>query len=335
MSNIEALEQRISDKISPAVASELSVSSEAGGLSFANMAQVMEFAKLMSVAKIAVPEHLRGNPGACMGVVLQAIEWRMSPFAVANKSYSVRDRLAFEAQLIQAVVLQRAPIKGRIKVEFSGDGNDRICKVWATLRDGETVDYVSPPCGRIPVKNSPLWKADPDQQQFYYSVRALARRHFPDVILGVYAADELEGDGRQMRDVTPAAVNTDRLLTKLQAAPPTTDPVGFDPHHIDAVTGEILGSQGVSPAPETAPANPPAGAQGAGAGVTGPAPAPDDDPFSVDLPHVAEKPTKPSPSYVGGQRAAQDGVSRKSVPDDVDHDEWLRGYDDGRKVEAR
>jgi len=331
MNDVTTLEDRIASKINPETAGALAVSSDAGGLAFSNMSQVMEFAKMMSVASVAVPKHLRSNPGACLGVVIQAVEWRMSPFAVANKSYSVNDRLAFEAQLIQAVVLQRAPIKGRIKVEFSGEGNDRVCKVWATLRDGETVDYVSPPCGRIPVKNSPLWKADPDQQQFYYSVRALARRHFPDVILGVYAADELEGDGRQMRDVTPAS-NTDRLLTKLQAAPPPSDPVGFDPQHIDAVTGEILNmDSGATPAPETAPATLRAGAQDAEAGPVSPASASVDDLFPGDMPRDDAQLAKSSPAYVGGQRAAQDGVSRRALPADVDAAEWLRGYDDFMK----
>jgi hypothetical protein len=41
------------------------------------------------------------------------------------------------------------------------------------------------------VKNSPLWKGDVDQQLFYYSVRAFARRHFPDVMMGIYTVDEL------------------------------------------------------------------------------------------------------------------------------------------------
>jgi RecT family len=159
--------------------------------------------------------------------VIQAIEWRLSPYAVANKSYSVNDRLAFESQLIQAVILQRAPIKGRLKVEYTGEGAARVCRVWAELKDtGEIVEYYSPPFAKITPKNSPLWVSDPDQQQFYYSARALCRRHFPDVLLGIYARDELEDSPRigpdRARDVTPAKTIAEKLdaLTKAQDAVP-------------------------------------------------------------------------------------------------------------------
>lgn len=174
---------------------------QSGAVDFASLEQMTEFAKLMAESDVAVPEHLRGNIGACLAVVIQAREWEMSPFSVANKSYKVKDRLAYEAQLINAVILQRAPIKGRFKVSYSGDGPKRRCKVVATLNDGETVEYESPEIGRIPVQNSPLWKGDPDQQLYYYSSRAMCRRHFPDVILGVYSMDEIRD--QQVRDVTP------------------------------------------------------------------------------------------------------------------------------------
>lgn len=209
-------ERRIAERIDPDTTRRLAVSDAAGGLAFVDMAQVMEFAKLMAVSGVAVPKHLRGNPGACVAVAMQSVEWRMSPYAVANKSYSVNDRLAYESQLVQAVILQRAPIKGRFKVEYIGEGEKRKCRVEATLNDGsgETVEYTSPEFGKIQPKNSPLWKTDPDQQQFYYSGRALCRRHFPDVLLGVYAKDEIDESPRDpaaARDVSPPKGLNDRL----------------------------------------------------------------------------------------------------------------------------
>lgn len=234
MSDVVTIEDRIAARIDHGVTGSLALATNrTGGLAFANMGQVMEFAKTMAVAQIAIPKHLRGNPGACLGICIQAVEWEMSPFAVANKSYSVNDRLAYEAQLIAAVILRRAPIKGRFKVEFKGEGAARVCRVWANLREeGETVEYVSPPFGSINPKNSPLWKTDPDQQQFYYSCRALCRRHFPDVLLGVYAVDEYEPplvDGSNVRDVTPKR-NLSEKLDALACAVPAHD----------AETGEII-----------------------------------------------------------------------------------------------
>jgi hypothetical protein len=196
VSQIATIESRIDRQ----TAGTLSISNDAGGMQFESMIQVMEFAKMMAVSSIAVPPHLRGEPGACLAVAIQAVEWRMSPFAVANKSYSVNNRLAYESQLVQAVILQRAPIKGRFIIEYEGEGAKRRCRVSVETKDGQTVEYLSPEVGSIPTKNSPLWKSDPDQQLFYYSGRALCRRHFPDVLLGVYTSDEMENEPR---DVTP------------------------------------------------------------------------------------------------------------------------------------
>src|ERR1700730_760606 len=220
MNDIVTVEDRIASKIDTKIAGTLQVSDKVGGISFTNAGEVMEFAKMLSISQGAVPKHLRGNPGACLGIVMQAIEWRMSPFAVANKSYVVNDRLAFEAQLIHAVAIQRAPIEGRIRFEFSGEGATRKCTASAKLAGqlkngkGELEDhwlsYTSPAIGEIKVKNSPLWVSDPDQQLTYYSVRALCRRHFPDVLMGIFAPDEFDGPARA-RDVTPKPTLGERL----------------------------------------------------------------------------------------------------------------------------
>lgn len=249
--DLSAAEARVAERIDPARAGALAVSTEAGGLAFRDVGEIMEFAKLMAVGQVAVPKHLRGNPGACLAVVVQAVEWRMSPFAVANKSYSVNDRLAYESQLVQAVVLQRAPIRGRFRVDFDGAGEARVCKVTAELREGGTVDYTSPPFGKITPKNSPLWKTDPDQQQFYFSARSLCRRHFPDVLLGVYTDEEI-GEFRgpdKAKDVTATAALTDRFAAPAEAS------AGFNVHHVEAETIDIAPEGGIWQAePETEPA---------------------------------------------------------------------------------
>lgn len=235
-------EERIASKINPHTMNSLTISEHAGGLSFANVDQVMEMAKLMSVSQVAVPKHLRCNPGACIAICIQAIEWRMSPFAVANRSYSVNDRMAYEAQLINAVILQRAPIKGRLKVDYTGQGGKRQCRIWATLKDNdEIVEYLSPEFDKIQPKNSPLWKTDPDQQHFYNASRAFCRRHFPDVLLGVYAKDEIEDSNPigpdKAKDVTPSRNLNDRL-DKLASLGKPAEQARQEPDH-DPETGEI------------------------------------------------------------------------------------------------
>ena len=217
----ETKSEIIERRINPEAAGAISIG-ETGNITPQNMAGLMEFAKLMAISQVAIPKHLRDNPGACLAVCIQASEWEMSAFAVANKSYSVNDRLAYESQLVNAVILRRAPIVGRFKVEYSGTGDTRRCKVSAKLKDGEIVEYESPEFSKITTKNSPLWKSDPDQQLFYFSSRSMCRRHFPDVMLGVYTEDELEP---QIRNVTPQApaLPKENPFAKPIAAPAEND----------------------------------------------------------------------------------------------------------------
>lgn len=238
------METRIEGNIDKDAMALTEISSTAGGLAFKDMGQVMEFAKLMSVARQAVPKHLRGQPGACMAVSLQALNWRMDPFAVANKSYMVNDRIAYEAQLIHAVIEQRAPITGRIQGTVSGEGPTRKWTLTAHTTNGDKVVFEGNEIGNITTKNSPLWKSDPDQQLWFYSVRAMCRRHFPDVLLGVYEKEEI-AHAEGMRDVTPEAGKWAEKALKARAPEPEPD----EEIH-DAITGEILPDEEPAPTVE-------------------------------------------------------------------------------------
>lgn len=207
---------RIEDKLDRQAIGETIISQAAGGVNFQNMLEVMEFAKLMAISDVAVPKHLRGNPGACLAVCIQAIEWRMSAYAVAGKSYVVNDRISYESQLIHAVVEQRAPVSGRLRCSYRGQGDQRRCKVWASVKgEAEPFEYESAPFGQIQPKNSPLWKTKPDLQLFYNASRDWARMYFPDVILGVYAEDEIEATPAPV--VSQTTRGTVALTEKLKA----------------------------------------------------------------------------------------------------------------------
>lgn len=221
---------------------EIGVVARAGGASIApqNLGEVVRFAEVMCRADIALPKHLRGNAGACMAVALQALEWRMSPFAVASKSYAVNGTIAYEAQLIMAVINTRSGIEGRLKFRFEGEGQDRVCIAYGKL-DGEELEVRSPKFKDITPKNSPLWKSDPDQQHCYYTARAWGRRHTPEVILGIYDREEVEQfrGSENARDVTPSL--SDRLkLAKIEQhdAPQTRE--GFDPDFVTRETSTVV-----------------------------------------------------------------------------------------------
>ena len=223
---------KIEDALDKQRAGAVPISGAAGGLTFNSMIEVMEFSKLMAVADAAVPPHLRGNPGACLAVCVQSVEWRMSPFQVANKSYFVNGRMAFESQLIHAIIEARAPLERRLRVSYTGEGQERRCIVTGIFR-GEDVEhtYTSPRLVDIKPQNSPLWKSDPDQQLWYYSSRAWARRWCPDVILGIYTPDEIPEREYPEMDRKPSVV--DRLAEKQIEGEPVVHAEGFKADHVD------------------------------------------------------------------------------------------------------
>lgn len=159
-----------------------------------------EVAHMLAKSDILVPKAFRGKPDLCLGIAYQAALWGTDPVATAKKSYLVNDQIAYEAQLINAICLRH--FDDRPTYHYEGEGAQRYVTVTARVK-GQVLTYTSPRVAVIHPRNSPLWKTDPDQQQAYFAIRAFARRHMPDVLLGVYAVDELQSV--QIKDVTPVA----------------------------------------------------------------------------------------------------------------------------------
>lgn len=155
-----------------------------------NMGEAMELAKLMAASNF-VPPHLRGKAGDCLAVVMQAGRWAMDPFAVGNKSYFVNDRIAYESQLVHAVINSSGVLDGKLVPEWQGEGDKLECTVRGKLKGAPDVLSRTVRLRTITTRNSPLWKQDPEQQLAYYATRAWVRLHAPEVLLGVYTPDEL------------------------------------------------------------------------------------------------------------------------------------------------
>lgn len=186
--------------------SEMALSTDGGALMVPTDGRdLMDKANTMAGSGLMVKDIFRNNAGACAGLILLCAPYRINPFQASWKCYQVKQDapLAFEAQFITAMINTAAPISGRLKYSFTGEGPTRQVSVSAVDRDsGEVLDYLSPMKRDIGVQNSPLWKNDPDQQLCYFGARAFARRHYPEILLGVYDREEIEGSA-PIRDVTP------------------------------------------------------------------------------------------------------------------------------------
>ena len=176
-----------------------------------SMGEAMEIAKLMAGGNF-VPKHLRGAPGDCLAVVMQSARWGMDPFAVGNKTYFVNDRMAYEAQLVNAVVNSSNVLDGRLKVEWSGEGNSLKCLVSGRIKGDPDIKTREVKLANIKTRNSPLWQSDPEQQIAYFATRAWARLHAPEVLLGVYTPDEIESiPGNRVDAEAPQRLSSDML----------------------------------------------------------------------------------------------------------------------------
>jgi hypothetical protein len=233
----------------------------------AHLGEVVTFATLMSRADCAVPPHLRENPGACLAVCMRAFRLNWDPFALAAKTYLVQSKdgtvgqIAYEAQAIAAMINTSPVLARRPRYEYIGDGQNRQCKVTFNTRDGDELEYLSPKLGSITPKRSPLWQSDPDQQQGYYSVRAGARRHFPEIIMGVYDREEMMERIDEVRtEATSFEVMEARAATVALPAPEERKP---DPKPAKAAAGPATRTEAAKPASE------PSTEKAAGSAATG------------------------------------------------------------------
>lgn len=180
--------------------------------------KLQAFAEVMAQGKATVPTHLSGKPADCLAIALQAAQWGMNPYAVAQKTHLVNGTLGYEAQLVNAVITSSTAVQGRFKYEYGGDwdkfkpgaanaSNERglTVRVGAVLKGETEITWGEPLYMEyVTTRNSPLWKTAPKQQLAYLAVKYWARLYCPDVILGVYTPDEFEPSQRAERDVTPA-----------------------------------------------------------------------------------------------------------------------------------
>jgi hypothetical protein len=169
-----------------------------------NMESMMRAAELMAAGRATVPKHLQNNPSDCMAVIMQAMQWNMNPFVVAQKTHLVNGTLGYEAQLVNAVVQSSGAITGRFHYEYQGEGRDLECRVGATIAGESAITWGEwLKLSAVTTQNSPLWKTNPRQQIGYLQVKNWTRAYTPGALLGVYTSDELIDSQPRERDITP------------------------------------------------------------------------------------------------------------------------------------
>lgn len=214
--------------------------------------RLQQFAQIMAQGATTVPQHLRDKTADCLAVTMQAAQWGMNPFAVAQKTHIVNGTLGYEAQLVNAVVSSSSLLASRINYRWDGDWSkvsgktDKSSHLTVTvsaLLKGETEPReLTISMAQAGVRNSPLWEQDPKQQLAYLCTKRWARLHAPDVLLGVYTPDELDEAPRAERDVSPARSTADlNNMIGVSLASDAAPQEGDDPdlvHRLSALIDE-------------------------------------------------------------------------------------------------
>jgi hypothetical protein len=154
-----------------------------------DMREAMELAKMMASTGFLARELQ--NPGGALFVMEQAMRWSMSPFAVAMETSFIQGKPMFSGKIVAAAVVSSGAITGRLAYAYEGQGDNRTITVSGTVRGEAEPRTVTVRLADARTQNK-VWASQPDQQLAYHGARVWARRHTPEVMLGVYSEEEFE-----------------------------------------------------------------------------------------------------------------------------------------------
>lgn len=170
--------------------------------------QLQRVAQMMAKSSL-VPAHLRYLPddeqaikeqriADCFLVTAQAFRWRMDCFAVAQHTFVLKGKLGYEGKLIAAIINASGRIEQNLAYEYTGAaGPGRTILVSATLKGESKVRTVEGTVAAWSTEND-MWRKDQDQILSYRGAREWARRHMPEIILGIAAEEELPAMARSV-----------------------------------------------------------------------------------------------------------------------------------------
>lgn len=181
-------------------------------LDTAKFEHMQRLAKVMAAASI-LPQHLRGQTieqtiGNCFRIANQAVRWGIDPFATCDETYVVKGRLGYQGKLVAAVVNTRAGLQKRLSYSHTGAGMDRTVTVSGTF-EGEAEPRTITLSVKQGKTDNEMWTKDPDQKLCYSGAVKWARRHCPEILLGVFTDDEID----RMREADESGDDDERVRT--------------------------------------------------------------------------------------------------------------------------
>ncbi|GGA00178.1 recombinase RecT [Dyella caseinilytica] len=181
-------------------------SARANALVPTSMSEAMQLADIMASAGL-LPDHLRGKPGDCLLVIMQAQRWGMDAVSVAQSTSVVHGKLCYEGKLVAAALYAMGAVEGRLHYEISGHGQGASIIVTGTPRgsmgaqsvSGAVKDWRTYGKDKQGNRIDNAWDKMPEDMLVYRGTRQWARRYAPEALLGVYTPDEMEEAPAEVR----------------------------------------------------------------------------------------------------------------------------------------
>ncbi len=172
----------------------------------AGFKNAMEIAKMLSSSEL-VPTTYRGKPANCIIALDIARTVGNSPLVVMQNLYIIQGKPSWSSTYIAGTI--RARYKN-IKIEMSGTGMDRSCRVVAYDDDGKVIAEGATVTMKMAAeegwlnKNGSKWKTMPELMLQYRANAFFGRVHCPDALIGIKSEYESKDISKTI-DVTPPA----------------------------------------------------------------------------------------------------------------------------------
>lgn len=223
----------------------------------------------------------------CLLVANQAYRWGADVFAVAGETYVVQNKLGYQGKLIAAIVNSRGSLHAPLAAIYSTGKGDDFAAVIYGKRDGAVPDEafdllakyadnadqaanrnlarlgvltIRVSVGQCKTDNK-MWRSDPEQKLFYTGSTKWARRHAPELMLGLLTDDDLDYMKQHDRQLqTAGQQRIEALLTpsldSLPVVPPSAQQDDAEPpkdkpvHETVDAAGEVHEAEPVQEAAE-------------------------------------------------------------------------------------
>ena len=143
-----------------------------------------------------VPKDYQGNPANCMIAIEMAVRLKLSPMMVMQNLYIVSGRPVWSSQFVIAAINSSGKYKTELQFDMSGKGDSLQCYAYAIDRDGRKV--FGPTITMEMAKKEgwlnrggSKWQAMPEIMIRYRAASFFGRLNCPDMIMGIYASDDV------------------------------------------------------------------------------------------------------------------------------------------------